>query len=315
MDATRVSDGARVVMKQVFLEEDNVPLLEYLNSPEMRADPRNNTVPLLEVIPVPSQYKMAKSRESAVLLVMPLLFPLMSWSFPFQHVREIVEVIEQLINGIVFLHEHRIAHRLVPNAHVPPAHSDVCFHYVRHYLHPDGKSRAVFKDRCLVAPVKYYMIDYETAEYFPPNILSEGRYGQIKTVPEWSLDAPYDPFKLDVYQLGCQVKGFAEEYKGLKFLKPLYIAMTRDNPDLRPTAADSLRKFKEIIDEMDPASLKREIWIKGFNASQLARQKAAMAYSPPETQPGIFRSINQKLSNVFGCLLLISSKVKVGVDS
>ncbi|KAH9478481.1 hypothetical protein JR316_0008936 [Psilocybe cubensis] len=299
MDATRISDGARVVMKQVFLEEDNVPLLEYLNSPEMRADPRNNTVPLLEVIPLPSQYEMAKSRESAVLLVMPLLFPLMSWSFPFQHVREIVEAIDQLIKvgpDACFLN-----YMMDPTNAIPSS-----FHYARHSLHPDGKSWAVFKDRCLVAPVKYYMIDYETADYFPPNVLSEGRYGQVKTVPEWSLEAPYDPFKLDVYQLGCQVQQFSKEYTGLDFLEPLYAAMTHPSPDMRPTAAESLQQFERLINSLDPESLSSEIWIKRFDSHMLMAQKIAMEYSPSHKKRQLFALGKKKLSKIFNAVNVLS---------
>ena len=56
-----------------------------------------------------------------------------------------------------------------------------------------------------VAPLKYFFIDFEMAVRFPPdeqNPLSIGRVGQERNVPELSDTVPYNPFKLDVFQLG-----------------------------------------------------------------------------------------------------------------
>ena len=56
-----------------------------------------------------------------------------------------------------------------------------------------------------VAPLKYFFIDFETAIFFPPddkNPLCVGRFGQEHDAPELSDTVPYNPFKLDIYQLG-----------------------------------------------------------------------------------------------------------------
>lgn len=56
-----------------------------------------------------------------------------------------------------------------------------------------------------VAPLKYFFIDFEMAVRYPPeeqNPLAIGRVGQERNVPELSDTVPYNPFKLDVYQLG-----------------------------------------------------------------------------------------------------------------
>ena len=59
--------------------------------------------------------------------------------------------------------------------------------------------------RRAVAPLQYYFIDFESATYYPPeekNPLCVGTTGQERSVPELSETVPYNPFKLDVYQLG-----------------------------------------------------------------------------------------------------------------
>ena len=56
-----------------------------------------------------------------------------------------------------------------------------------------------------VAPLKYFFIDFETAIRFSPddkNPRCVGKFGQEREAPELSDTVPYNPFKLDVYQLG-----------------------------------------------------------------------------------------------------------------
>ncbi|KAH9478401.1 hypothetical protein JR316_0008855 [Psilocybe cubensis] len=278
MDAVRIKDGVEVVIKRVMLEEDNVPLLQYLNSPEMLKDPRNNVVRLLEVIAVP--HTSDTFPQPSALLVMPKLFPLSAPHLPFRHVREVLNALDQIMEGIVFLHEHRIAHRDACNHNFMMDPTDVIpsgFHFACNWHQPDGVTRIHFRDRCLVPRVKYYLIDFETAEIFPPNSLTIGRYGQVKDVPEMSVTVPYDPFKLDVYQVGSLVKTLIEVilvtvlrdeshlhqlYEGLDFLEPLRDIMRCPNPELRPTASQSLEKLRGIVSQLDQTYLAHEIWHK-----------------------------------------------------
>ena len=56
-----------------------------------------------------------------------------------------------------------------------------------------------------VAPLEYYFIDFESATRYPldeKNPLCVGTTGQERSVLELSDTLPYNPFKLDVYQLG-----------------------------------------------------------------------------------------------------------------
>ncbi|KAG5652517.1 hypothetical protein H0H81_004747 [Sphagnurus paluster] len=59
-----------------------------------------------------------------------------------------------------------------------------------------------------VGPNKYYLIDFGLSRYYPEGVDVEyqiGAIGQDRSVPEFALPLnpyPYNPFKLDIYQLG-----------------------------------------------------------------------------------------------------------------
>ncbi|PPQ81709.1 hypothetical protein CVT25_013439 [Psilocybe cyanescens] len=300
IDAVRVYDGVRVVIKRVVLENDNVPILEYLNTPEMLEDPRNNTVPLLDVLPLPDNIELPSKKES-VLLVMPMFFPLMSRYLPFLHVKEVLDALNQLIqvftvalklrsNGdLVLLRESSsymstisLIDACLLNFMMDPI--DVIpsdFHYTDNYYQPDGKTRIEYIDRCSAAPIKYYLIDYETADYFDIGEQCVGFYGQVKNVPGTSLTIPYDPFKLDVYQLGDVVRRFTEEYEGLDFLETLSKVMTHHDPDMRPTAAGALQLFRHLVSSFGPTDLSQEIWLREITIEERKAQNM-----PPKVNNG-----------------------------
>ncbi|KDR79996.1 hypothetical protein GALMADRAFT_1173938 [Galerina marginata CBS 339.88] len=257
LDAVRVNDGTKVVLRKANIHED-IPVLEYLNSPELLADPRNNTVRVLDVIPLPYDRDFA-------LIVMPMLYHFDSHLTPFRHVSEVLEALEQFIYGLAFLHEHQIAHRdacyfnlmMDPTKVIPSG-----FHFVLNHLQDDVKTQVIYNDRRSVAPVKYYFIDYETADRFEPGEKCLGMIGQNRTVPEMSPTVPYDPFKVDVYQLGSVIPRLIEYYEGLELLKPLGDAMTDKDPEKRLTASESGQKFQELVSPLTEAELSQKIWLR-----------------------------------------------------
>ena len=54
-------------------------------------------------------------------------------------------------------------------------------------------------------PVKYYFIDYGISSHFAPGQLRlvVGHHGIDQTVPELSCTQLYDPFKVDIFLIGC----------------------------------------------------------------------------------------------------------------
>lgn len=97
------------------------------------------------------------------------------------------------------------------------------FHPQRPWSKKGILSDLTWKQRSSVAPVDYYIIDYGLATWFrhqESDIMSTGVYGQDKTVPELSKTVPYDPFKVDIYQLGGVINELIEvryEYHDLIF--------------------------------------------------------------------------------------------------
>ncbi|KAF8178244.1 hypothetical protein BJ912DRAFT_984317 [Pholiota molesta] len=260
LDAIRISDGTKVVLKLVRTDRD-VPILEDLNSPKLLADPRNHTVPLLATILVPD-------REDVMWIVMPLLLLAQDYKHPFRYVSEVVEYTKQFLEGLEFMHENRIAHRdactfnlMVDSAKLVP-NGD--FFFFRSSKKEDWTGSVKSVERRSVAPLKYYFIDFETSlQYSPddPNPLCVGKVGQARNVPEMSETVPYNPFKLDVYQLGTAFQPMFEDYdSGLEFLKPLYEAMTCPDPDKRPTATEAHQLFRTIVSSFTEADMCRRVW-------------------------------------------------------
>jgi hypothetical protein len=78
-----------------------------------------------------------------------------------------------------------------------------------HFGRPDGHDggfvNLTWRHRCSVAPVDYYYIDFGLSGWYPrgkKTAARRGVVGQVKTVPELSDTVPYNPFEVDIYQLG-----------------------------------------------------------------------------------------------------------------
>ena len=81
------------------------------------------------------------------------------------------------------------------------------FHFSWQWSHepPFYLQRLCHTTRSAVAPVDYFFIDFGLSRSFSSyekRHLVTGKGGQNKTVPELSSEIPYDPFKVDIYQLG-----------------------------------------------------------------------------------------------------------------
>jgi len=83
------------------------------------------------------------------------------------------------------------------------------YHYPRPTLREDLSPIKVEKlRRKAAASVQYYLIDFGLSYRFPSyeeRGLVLGNVGQNKSVPELSKRISYDPFKVDIYQLGSVI--------------------------------------------------------------------------------------------------------------
>ncbi|KAG5728903.1 hypothetical protein E4T56_gene3822 [Termitomyces sp. T112] len=256
IDATRM-DGTKVIIKVVDSSTDEYPIAQFLNSPELRSDKRNHCVPILDVLPCPSD-------DTKLLMVMPYLDHFNR--VPFRRVGEVFESIYQYVQGLEFMHEHDISHRdpcwfnlMMDGSKVIPCGT----HFARPHTH-DGLSKTFkWRQRWSVRPVQYYYIDFDISRRYPPELkdvdLKEmNRTGQDRTLPEFKMSGPYNPFKADTYQLGNVILKLLAAYhpEGLEPFITLGKAMTNTNPNDRP----SLSEILKYLDKMDKRMFKRRIW-------------------------------------------------------
>ncbi|KIJ39053.1 hypothetical protein M422DRAFT_130231, partial [Sphaerobolus stellatus SS14] len=118
------------------------------------------------------------------------------------------------------------------------------FHFANENTH-DGVTNGKFdfKDRRDVAPVSYYFIDFglsSRSPSFEKRGNFTGRVGQDRTVPKISDTIAWDPFKVDIYQLGSVFALIESDYIGLDFLHPLVESMRQTDPSQRPDASGAL---------------------------------------------------------------------------
>ena len=76
------------MIKRVETWRQEIPIAQYLSSPELVTDPQNRTVPILDIFSVPDD-------DSKVFVVMPLLLHFNA--LPFRRVGEFAEVVKQYL--------------------------------------------------------------------------------------------------------------------------------------------------------------------------------------------------------------------------
>ncbi|KZT21803.1 hypothetical protein NEOLEDRAFT_1164410 [Neolentinus lepideus HHB14362 ss-1] len=282
IDAIRMSDGAVVALKRFskLYGPREGELGMFFSSDALRADSQNHCVPVYEVLDVPDD-------DETLIIVMPFL---RIWDDPpFDTLGEIISFVQQIIEGLHFMHRHLVAHRFVfliicfasnstmnlrdctwRNIMMDPStlYPDL-FHPVRDTRRRDFKGDAKHYTRTQ-RPVRYYWIDFGltrryVAEDMPP--MEEIVQGGDRSVPEHQPAAleqnptkSCNPFPTDVYYLGNVIrKHLIENNVGLEFLQPLISDMVHENPDKRPTMEEVLRRFGEIRETLTIPKLRSRL--------------------------------------------------------
>ncbi|HEV7736063.1 MAG TPA: hypothetical protein VGO47_01660 [Chlamydiales bacterium] len=96
------------------------------------------------------------------------------------------------------------------------------FHFSDSWSHDGTTCGFKYHDRRDVGHIPYYFIDFGLSGQYPSfeeRGLIGGRVGQDRTVPEFSDTEFFDPFKVDIYQLG----GVFKEMEDVSTLFPLFI--------------------------------------------------------------------------------------------
>ncbi|CAL1713633.1 unnamed protein product [Somion occarium] len=240
MDATRMSDGTLVCLKTVKTDSERLRIPIFFSSKELRDDPRNHCVPILDVLP-------DSENEDQSILVMPFL---RKYNCPeFETVYNVTDYVDQMLEGLAFFHEHGVvlgsflsmddnvldASELYPSGFHPEFQDSPrdgpC------YKTCPRKSR-------ITTPVKYYWSDFMSAARIVPKDNTEYGRGEKddviraprKMVKNWNLCGITDPFKHDVFVFGITLKyGLSQQYLNLGFLRSLVKIMTNNHRRSRGT--------------------------------------------------------------------------------
>ncbi|QRV88410.1 kinase domain protein [Ceratobasidium sp. AG-Ba] len=240
LDATRIHDQSQVVIKILLPLDDandhegeqELEILQRFSSSLYKDDPMNHVVPCLDCFPVPDV-------EGGMFFVMPLLSEYKNP--PFYDLSEIHDFLTQIFEGLEFLHEHDTAHCDIAPSNLMVDNRvlyDEPFHPFYHTLSLDGKRTLQPKYVRSQRPVRYYYIDFGYATWFKdaslPRIVT-GAHAKEKAT-EQVEGAAYDPFKVDIYQLGAVIRrDLIPKHEPLRFLLSLARDMTHPDPQKRPT--------------------------------------------------------------------------------
>lgn len=244
IDATRISDGRLVCIKRVARQGQELELTRYFSSPELRADPRNHSIPILDSFDDDVDERLSY-------IVMPFYRPMTDP--PFDLVNDIVEFADQVLEGLAFIHAHDVAHRDVAETNIL-MDADVLYPHGFHPAATDKLPDAIrnawpYTRFSAPSSVRYYFADFGLSVRIPPEAprLVTGYIGADRDAPELSDDVPYDPFKVDIYVLGNVFRHhISEKYFRVEFLGPLIAAMTHKDPQARPTAQAALHQWRQI---------------------------------------------------------------------
>ena len=91
IDASRVSDGKRVMIKKLVKGSRELEIAQVFSSEELAKDSRNHCVPILDVF--------SSDDDNLDFIVMPLLVPF--WKPPFSSVDEVLDFMNQTLEVLL----------------------------------------------------------------------------------------------------------------------------------------------------------------------------------------------------------------------
>ncbi|OJT07918.1 hypothetical protein TRAPUB_1197 [Trametes pubescens] len=238
IDATRLSNHERVAIKSFHKQGQEMYIAQFFASIR---DPTNHCVPVHEIFTDPYEPHLG-------LMVMPYLRPCNNPEFA--TIGDVIEFVDQTIDGLVFMHKHNVAHRDVSVANImmdarslyPSGHHPVQLGYSLDLLSPVSPLPRAGRN------IRYFYIDFGLSARFPEGTpsLVIGDVGRNADVPELSDTVPYDAFKVDIFSLGhLYSKLFEQRYINMEFLLSLIETTTQRRPELRPTAEQVRREWEK----------------------------------------------------------------------
>ncbi|TFK74326.1 hypothetical protein BDN72DRAFT_760068 [Pluteus cervinus] len=246
VDATRVKDGKRVLLKRISKSDypHEIEITRTFSTEPLANDPRNHCIHLEDVLESPESPDVA-------IAVFPFLQQLVALKF--DTVGEVIDFIRQVFMGLQFMHQNYVAHRDIDANNIMMDGDDLFPEGWNHRypeLTPDGETRARTFTRT-EKPPKYHFIDLGLSRQYDPsetNPLEPPIFGGDKTVPEFQTNQElFNPFHTDIYYIGNMIREYIiEGHAGIDFLKPLINDMVQDDPTKRPTMDEVVTRFEEV---------------------------------------------------------------------
>ncbi|KAH9479885.1 hypothetical protein JR316_0008518 [Psilocybe cubensis] len=268
IDAVKLSDGSRVVLKRIkrTSRSNEHNMLMFFGTGSLASSSRNHCVPVLATLYPPSE-------RSWIIVVMPLL---REYDSPrFDTVGEAVECFRQIFEGLDFMHKQGVAHRDICIENIMVDARDLYpkgYHFVRKNESVDLKGRARYRTRTQ-KPAKYYIVGYEQAQHCDLDKFTEKldpvRYRLESPTSHFLLDSEDtpDPFATDVFYIGNLIRYYfldghsipnvTRKRKGsFEFMRPLIMAMTQEDYTKRPTMSQVNRAFEILVQGLSELTLR-----------------------------------------------------------
>ncbi|KJA19245.1 hypothetical protein HYPSUDRAFT_44512 [Hypholoma sublateritium FD-334 SS-4] len=255
----RDSLGREVVIK-VIADDTNTEeyeIFKILNTAEMRSDPRNHTIPIIEFIRV----------EKYTFVVMPRWYGGL-W-LDFGVVNELMWFAQSMLEVFDFLHEHRIVHFdfLEQNLGINVL-SDVNQPYITGLLDPSVTKYALFD----FGHSKQYPLDCDINE------VEETRFFGFDLRGMHEPEGPYNPFQVEMYSVGLVLQiNIRHVEHVVPELGPFFDAMLEDSPAKRLTARQALHAFQKIYESLSDEQLHAKVDMLLWEHGKITPKRTAMS--------------------------------------